>query len=102
MTSAMTYQSPVEEDIKKSKSFFGRFKKADGDKPVKEKKVKAPKVRAVVESTGEKKKKGLFGKTLKKPRAEFQAEINELKAQLNDTETKYDELKMWAKKAPVH
>jgi hypothetical protein len=111
MPSTMTYQAPIVEDNNKSmsKSFFGRFTKADGEtKPVKEKKVKVPKEKKIKAAkkeksvpAGETNKTGLFGRTKKKPRAEYQAEIDELQGQLYQTTSKYEELKRWAKTAPV-
>lgn len=95
----------------KKKSFFGRFKKADGqqkpkkEKKKKEKKVKAPKEKKPKTPKTDKPqdgvKRNMIGMKKKKPRAEYQAEIDELKRDLDITNAKYSELQRWAKNPPV-
>ena len=50
---------------------------------------------------------GVFGilslkKTKKKPRAEYEAEIAALQEELSRTQREYNQLKHWARSAPIH
>jgi chromosome segregation ATPase len=89
------------------------------DKPIKEKKAKKTEKKDKAQSGCDGKKStggGLFGSgSKKKPRAEYQAEIDTLTIQLQelqtklqdterklqDTEAKYDRLQRWAKNPPI-
>ena len=82
-------------DKEEKKGFFARFKGGE-KKPKKEKKPKEKTPKAPKEG-----KKNMFGKEKMKPRAEYQAEIDALKAELHDTQIRYEELQRWAKNPPV-
>ena len=83
---------------KEKKSLFASFQKKDGPPKVKKekrtKKEKAPK-------NPNASNKNIFGKMKKKPRAEYQAEIDALQSQLAETQMKYEQLQRWASNPPV-
>jgi hypothetical protein len=100
------------------KSLLARFKPKDGEKkPKKEKKEKPPKKEKAPKQKNKGENKGfkIGSKMKKKPRAEYQAEIDELTAtlaanqnqlaatqsQLSETQAKYESLRQWARSAPV-
>ena len=92
---------PIQEEKKGKFSFFSKSKD-DNAKPKKEKKAKKEKKEKAPKKEKEPSNKNMFGKEKKKPRAEYQAEIDTLKAELHETRIRYAELARWAKQSPVN
>ena len=95
----MPTQGPITEE---KKSFFARFR--GGEKKPKEKKQKKEKKEKKVKkekTAKEPSNKNMFGKEKKVPRAELNAEIDALKAELHETRIRYNELQRWANNPPV-